>query len=388
MEAALRLRHTLSLQLPDINLRQVALPAIFALIGLLFGSWASRIPALQEGLQISHSTLSLVLLCGGLGGVLSHPIATFMMVKLGGKKTVLYGGLALCIVLPAIGLAPNVPLLMLAVLMLGVTGGCFGVGVNSVASKYEEASGKSRMSMLHACGCAGSLAGALLGSFAAGMDIAPSVHFIRVAVPLALLLWVSYRLLDVEGGSETVEKKAFALPSGRLALLGVLGFCSAMSENSIADWSGVFLKEHFGVSAGFAPLALSAFTVMMLLARLAGDRLKGKHGARRLITTGAAVSAAGLFLAVFAPNPYVALVGFGLSGMGLSLVFPFILSAVGKEGPLALAGVATMANIGGLMGPPVVGTMADHLGMQVTIGFIGVLSIVISLVASRSSMLK
>jgi fucose permease len=126
----------------------------------------------------------------------------------------------------------------------------------------------------------------------------------------------------------------------------------------------------------------------MLLARLFGDGSKEKHGAGRLITIGAGISASGLLFAALASNAYFALGGFACSGMGLALVFPFLLSAAGKEGPLAIAGVATMASMGGLMGPPVVGVMADWMGMQVTIGFIGVLSVVISLVATRSSLLK
>ncbi|SNS83442.1 Fucose permease [Noviherbaspirillum humi] len=391
MDTVYRLRASLSLNGFDARLRMLALPLQFALFGLLMGSWAGRIPALQEGLQISHTTLSYVLLSGGLGGVLSHPFAGWMMSRLGGRRALLAAGLALCVVLPAIGLAPTVPALMLAVLMLGICGGCFGVAVNSVASRHEKATGKSEMSLLHACGCAGSLIGALIGSYAASQQIEPAAHFIRIVLPIALLLWIGFQLLPEDRGAEqspAIAKRKFALPGGRLVLLGLLGFCAAMSENSIADWSGVYLKEHFGVSDGFAPLALSTFTVMMLLSRLVGDRLKARHGARRLITLGAGLSAIGLFLSVFAPNPHVALVGFGLSGIGLSLVFPFILSAVGKEGPMALAGVATMSNVGGLAGPPVVGAMADHLGMQATIGFIGVLSIIISLVASRSSMLK
>jgi MFS family permease len=388
MQAVLRSAFPLPRPFSFPNAQQISLPAVFALIGLLFGTWASRIPALQEGLHISHSALSLVLLCGGLGGMLSHPIASRMMIQFGGKKTLFYAGLALCLVLPAIGLAPNVPLLMLAVLMLGVAGGSFGIGANSVAAKYEQASGQARMSMFHACGCAGSLAGAVLGSFAAGMEMRPAAHFVRVAISIAVLLWVSYQHLDAPNDGEVIEKKKFALPSGPLALLGALAFCAAMSENSVADWGGVFLKEHFGVTAGFAPLALSVFTVMMLLARLFGDRLKIKHGAGRLITVGGGISALGLLFAALAPNAYFALAGFACSGMGLALVFPFLLSAAGKEGPLAIAGVATMASMGGLMGPPVVGVIADWMGMQMTISFIGTLSVVISVVATRSSLLK
>lgn len=379
---------TLSSRIDAFNLEQVALPGVFALSGLLLGTWAGRIPALQEGLQISHSSLSLVLLCGGLGGLLSYPLATRLMSTLGGRKTMIAGALALSVVLPAIGMASSMPLLMLAVLMLGVTAGVFGVGVNSLASKFEKSSGKSQMSMLHAWGCAGSLSGALLGSLMAGKGIAPSQHFVIVALPVALLFWLCYQSLEVDDAGEVIEKKKFALPSGPLLMLGVLGFCMAMSENSIADWSGVFLKSHFGVSEGFAPLALSAFTVMMLVTRITGDKLKEKYGATRLITLGASVSSAGLFLAVFAPNAHLALVGFALSGFGLALVTPFVFSAAGKQSPLAAAAVATMCNIGSLMGPPLIGGIADLVGMQAAIGFIGLLSVVITFVAARSSLLK
>lgn len=358
------------------------------LFGMIMGSWAGRIPALREGVQVSHSALSFVLLCGGLGAVLSFPVSSRMMAAFGGRKTMLYSGQALLAVLVCIGLAPNVPLLMLAVLMLGITASCFDVAINSVAAKFEKKTGKSEMSKLHAWGCAGGLAGATLGSLMAGMSIAPSLHFMMVAVPLAVLLRIGYDLLVAEDGGEKIEKKSFSLPRGPLALLGALGFFGSMLEGGIADWSGIFLQDHFGASAAFAPLALSAFSVMVLIARLTGDKLKEKHGARRLVICGALVASAGLFFAVFAPNHYFALAGFAVTGLGTALVFPFVFSAAGKEGPVALAGVATMAYSGTLMGPPVVGSLAHVMGIQAAMGFIGILSVVIALVASRTAMLK
>ncbi len=180
----------------------------------------------------------------------------------------------------------------------------------------------------------------------------------------------------------------FALPRGPLALLGALVFLGAMSEGSIADWSGVFLQDHFGVTDGVAPMAFAAYSVAMLAARLAGDRLKGRHGARRLVSGGATLAAGGLVFAVLAPSPYLALAGFAAAGLGLALVFPFVFSAAGKEGPIALAAVATMAYSGSLMGPPVIGALAHGLGMQAAIGFIGVLAALIALVACRAGLLK
>jgi MFS family permease len=368
--------------------QQLALPALFALFGVIMGSWAGRIPAMAHRLHISHSALSMVLLCGGLGAVLSYPLSSRMMGSLGARKTLLFSGLALLAVLVAIGAAPSVPLLMLAVLSLGITASTFDVAVNSSATAREKRTGKSELSKLHGLGCAGGLAGATLGSLMASLHIAPLTHFVMLAGPMAVLLYGAYSMLDGDDVPQAVEKKSFSLPRGPLLLLGVLGFLGSMAEGSIADWAGVFLKEHFGASDGLAPLALSAFSVMMLVARLAGDKLKVRYGARPLVTSGSMLGAAGLFFAVLSPNAYFALFGFAVAGLGMALVFPFVFSAAGAQGPAALAGVASMAYSGSLMGPPVLGAIAQGLGMQIAIAYIGGLAALIAYVASRTRMLK
>jgi MFS family permease len=368
--------------------QQFALPVLFALFGVIMGSWAGRIPALAERVHVSHSALSMVLLCGGLGAVLSYPVSSWLMGTFGARKSLFYSGLVLLAVLVAIGSAPTVPLLMLAVLSLGITASTFDVAINSVATKREMQTGKSELSKLHGVGCAGGLAGATLGSLMAGLHIAPAIHFVMLAGPLAAVLWIAYQMLDVDDAAETVEKKKFSLPRGPLALLGAIGFLGSMVEGSIADWSGVFLKEHFHATDGQAPLALSAFSVMMLGARLVGDRLKVRFGAKRLVVCGALLGATGLFFAVLAPHAYFALAGFAIAGLGLAVVFPFVFSAAGSDGPMALAGVATMAYTGSLMGPPVIGAIAQGVGMQMAIGYIGVLALAIAFVASRARMLK
>ncbi|MFC5459827.1 MFS transporter [Massilia niabensis] len=371
-----------------VQVQDYALPILFALFGLVMGSWAGRIPALAERVHVSHSALSMVLLCGGVGALLSFPISSFLMGKFGARKSLLMSGLALLAVLVSIGMAPTVSRLMMAVLMLGITASVYDVAMNSAAAKREKQTGKSEMSMLHGLACGGGLVGATLGSLMASLKIAPATHFIMLAGPLAVVLWGACQMLDANDSVEQVEKKKFALPRGPVALLGLLGFLGSMSEGSIADWSGVFLKEHFDVTAGVAPLGLTCFSAMMLISRLVGDKLKVRFGAQRLVTSGAMLSAAGLFFAVLSPNAYFALGGFAVAGLGLSLLFPFVFSAAGAQGPVALAGVASMAYSGTLMGPPVIGAIAHHVGMQMAIGYVGGLSLVIALVAARTRLLK
>ncbi len=365
-----------------------SLPVVFALFGLIMGSWAGRIPALAAGVNVSHAALSMVLLCGGLGAVISYPISSFLMGRFGARKTIMIAGLALLCVLVSIGMAPDVSRLMMAVLMLGITASTFDVAMNSAAARREKQSGKSEMSRLHGLACAGGLVGATLGSLMASMKIAPATHFLMLAGPLAVVLWLAVNLLEADEAGATVEKKKFALPRGPLVLLGLLGFFGSMAEGSIADWSGLFLKEHFGASDGLAPLALSSFSVMMLMSRMVGDKMKERYGAKRLVTLGALVAASGLFFAVLAPNAYVALGGFAIAGVGLALVFPFVFSAAGAQGPAALAAVASMAYSGSLMGPPAIGAVAHFVGMQAAIAYVGGLSLVIAMVACRTRLLK
>ena len=365
-----------------------SLPVVFALFGVIMGSWAGRIPALAAGVNVSHAALSMVLLCGGLGAVISYPISSFLMGRFGARKTLMISGLALLCVLVSIGMAPDVSRLMMAVLMLGITASTFDVAMNSAAARREKESGKSEMSRLHGLACAGGLVGATLGSLMASMKIAPATHFLMLAGPLAVVLWLAVNLLEADEAGVKVEKKKFALPRGPLVLLGLLGFFGSMAEGSIADWSGLFLKEHFGASDGLAPLALSSFSVMMLMSRMVGDKMKERHGAKRLVSLGALVAACGLFFAVLAPNAYVALGGFAVAGVGLALVFPFVFSAAGAQGPAALAAVASMAYSGSLMGPPAIGAVAHFVGMQAAIAYVGGLSLVIAMVACRTRLLK
>ena len=379
--------HTLPARQRKIDLGSLALPWLFFQFGLVCSSWASRIPAVCDHLQLTPSSLSLALLCGGLGAVGSFPVSARLMARQGGARTSLYAGFALLITLPCLALAPGILSLMLFMLSFGLACGCFDVGVNSVSAHAEKIAGRSLMSMLHAWFCVGALGGALLGSAMASMTITPTQHFLLLSALLALPLRFACQSLPTEVQPRPHAKKSFELPQGRLLSLGLIGFFGAMSEGSISDWSGIFMKDHFGAADGAAPIALTAFSLMMLCMRLCGDSIKKPFGARRLIVAGALLSAAGLLLSTLAGNAALAVGGFGLAGAGLALVFPYVFSAAGRLGPSALAQVATMSYSGSLLGPPIAGAAAELFGLAATIGLLALLSFGIALAASRTRLL-
>lgn len=367
--------------------RNLALPSLFSWFGVVMGSWVGRLPALRDAVQGSHADLSWVLLMGGLGAVLSFPVSSWLMARVGARMTMRVAGATLLTALLAIGAATHMPILMMAVLLLGLSSSIFNVSINAVAANHERRAGTSTMAMLHACACAGGLAGVTLGSAMAALQIKPLMHYALLALPLAYLLHLANRQIPTDSG-ETISRKCFVLPRGDIALLGVVGFIAAMVEGSIADWAGIFMTDHFCASDGFAPLSLSAFSTMMLLSRTVGDRLKVRHGAKILVIGGALIAACGLLFAVFAPDQYFALGGFAATGMGLSLVFPFLFSAAGLQGTSALAGVATMAYSGSLMGPPMLGAIAQQVGLEAALCVLGGLALLIAVVTTRTRLIE
>jgi MFS family permease len=362
-------------------------PLNFCLLGLVYASWAARVPAVRDALRLDAADLSIALLGGGAGAVLSFPLAASLIRRLGARRASCCAGLAMMLSLPCIALAPSLPWLAAAVFLFGASTSCFDVAINALGAVTEKAAGRSIMSLLHAWFCVGALAGALLGSVAAGAGLPVLHHFLLLVVPLSALMLVNSRWLPSDEPHPSSHAPLYALPHGPLVMLGVIGFCGAMAEGSIGDWSGVYLKDTLGAGDGLAPLAFAGFTGMMLAARLLCDRLKDRHGARRVVAGGALLAATGLGVAAAAPGLALTLGGFALAGAGLAAVFPFVFSAGGRHGPTALAGVATLSYSGSLLGPPVIGAIAHRIGMQAAIAFIALVCIAIALSAWRASAL-
>jgi len=371
-----------------VRWRQVAIPFFFFLLGLLYASWAARIPSIRDNLQLDPATLSLVLLCGGIGAVGSFPLAAWLNAHFGPRRTTWYAGLVLLGTLPLLGIAPNLILLMLFSAMYGAASSCFDVAINALGAVAEKQAGRSIMSLLHAWFCVGTFSGALLGSAVASFEVAPFWHFLALALLFLVPLRLGYKAMPNDRPEPSADKKIFAIPHGHLVALGLIGFCGAIVEGSIADWSGLYMKDHMRAGDGGAPLAYAAFAGMMLLARLVGDRLKERWGARKVVGFGSLLAAAGVFVAVAAINMPMAIIGFAVAGSGVAMVFPFIFSAAGRHGSIALAGVATLSYSGGLIGPPIVGFLAHGFGLQAGLAFIGVLCIAVALAASRAVWLE
>ena len=353
--------------------RKFAIPLFFLLLGIVFATWAARIPAIRDHLQLDAATLALVLLCGGIGAVGSFPLAAWITGHYGARHSTLYAGLALLVSLPLLGLAPGLASLMLVCTLYGAASSCFDVAINALGAQAERDAGRPIMSMLHGWFCVGTFSGALVASAVAGLGIAPVWHFLLVAALFLYPLYAAYVALPDDRPEHDPQRKLFAVPHGHLVVLGVIAFCGAIVEGSVADWSGIYMKDHIGASDGSTPLAYAAFAGMMLIMRMVGDSLKARYDARRVVWVGTLVASVGIALAVVAPGMAVAILGFAIAGTGVAAVFPFVFSAAGRHGSTALAAVATLGYSGSLIGPPVFGFLAHGWGLQAALALLGVL---------------
>ena len=375
-------------ELSETRLQKAAAPFLFFVLGVMFATWAARIPAIRDALHLDASQLGLVLLCGGIGSVLSFPLASGLIGHYGARHAAAQTGGGLLLAVAGLAWMPSMAALMLCMTVMGATASSYNVAINAIGAEIEKKAARSIMSLLHAWFCVGTLSGALFGSAMAAMAVAPQWHFGLACAMLALPLGLACRVLPNDRPDRNLGKRRFALPHGELIVVGVIGFCGVIAEGSIADWSGVFMKDHLHVADGVAPLGYAAFAGMMLVTRLWGDRLKNRHGARRVVAFGASIAACGIFGAVLAPNVGLAIAGFAVVGAGLATVFPFVFSAAGRHGPAALAAVATMGYGGGLIGPPIIGFIAHHFGMAAGMLFIGLLIVAVALSAAKAKALE
>ncbi|MEV7282096.1 MFS transporter [Streptomyces sp. NPDC093111] len=355
-----------------------AVAAVFCVHGAVTGSFATRIPWIQEHAGVSAGQLGLALAFPAIGASLAMPLAGAVSHRFG-ARTALRALLALwtlALILPS--LAPNVYGLCAVLFLYGATAGMSDVAMNALGVEVENRLGRSIMSSLHGMWSVGALVGSAAGTLAAQLGVDARVHHLTAALILtALGLVFCQGVLDLRSTPEEEPPPRFALPPKSALVIGAIGFCAVFAEGASLDWSAVYLKDELGTSAGLAAASTTAFALTMALARLAGDRVVDRFGAERTVRVGGLAATAGGLLVVFAPHVALAMAGFGLIGLGVAVVVPLAFAAAGRSGPnpsQAIAGVATITYTSGLIAPSAIGGIAHATSLVVSFGLVTLLA--------------
>ena len=353
---------------------RVAVTTCFALNGFLVGSFFSRLPAIQERLDLSEGELGLALLSLTITLMITQPLAGAAAVRIGsGPMAAGFGALA-SIAIAGPGFAESLLGLAAATAVIGAVTGGMDVSMNAQGVEVERRLGRPMFASLHAFFSIGMLVGAIVAGLVADAGTAPREHLAAVAAA-GLVVIAVLRPALLPGHADASSGPVFATPSRRLAALGILAFCVLLAEGSVGDWSAVHLARDLDASEGLATVALSAFAVTMAVGRLVGDRVTARLGPVLHARLGGALGAAGFVLATAAQSVWLSVAGFALIGVGLSALFPLALRAAAQRtdvaaGP-ALAAVSTAGYTGLVTGPPLVGFLGEAVGLPLALGLVG-----------------
>ncbi len=364
--------------LEQVKRARVAVAAVFAVHGAVTGSFATRVPWIQDHAGVSAGQLGLALAFPAIGASIAMPLAGRISHRFG-ARTALRGLLALwtlALILPA--LAPNLLTLCAALFVYGATAGMSDVAMNALGVEVENRLDKSIMSGLHGMWSVGALIGSAAGTVAAHVGADARLHHTLAALVLTALGLAACRgVLDLRGEPDEEPPPRFTLPPKSALVIGAVGFCAVFAEGASLDWSAVYLRDVLGSSDGVAAASTTAFALTMAVARLAGDRIVDRFGAVRTVRVGGALATAGGLLVVFSPSPAAAMGGFGLLGLGVAVVVPLAFAAAGRSGPnpsQAIAGVATITYTSSLIAPSAIGALAETTSLVASFGVVTALA--------------
>jgi MFS family permease len=368
--------------------RAIIFLAFFA-NGFLSASWAVHIPRIRGLLGLSNGELGLCLWAATLGLFLGMSLGGWIVERY--QSQWVTGVAALCLGLATIlaVISSNSLALVLSLVPFGFFNGLMDVSMNSQAAAFERCTGRSVMSSFHALFSLGGLVGTFFGAALLAMNWPAPAHVLIACVPFMIGGCFWYRGLIPEKRRAGELGFFISIPTMNLIPLAIMAFVFFLAEGAVFDWSGVFLKTELQVDISAAGIGYGAFSLLMAAVRFSGDFWVARFGRLAVFVVGAVVGAAGLVLACLARNYLIAVIGFGLVGAGLANCIPVIFSAAARQSGVglgrAIASVASAGYFGLFAGPPIIGSIAQLIGLQKALLLVAV-AILLSLLLTRTGL--
>ena len=367
----------------EVAARRAALAvfAVFALNGFFFASWASRLPAVRDGLGLTPRELGLLLLVGSAGSLVALPLTGTVVHRFGTRRTTRMAALLAAVGLACAALAVaagNVPLVAGALFFALMGIGAWDVSMNLQGTVVEHGLGHAIMPRFHAGFSLGAVAGAGVGALAAAAGLPVAGHFLGAVTICALAVWILSRMYlpdgamvapaHEDGPRTSAHRRALAAwLEPRTVLIGLMVLAAALTEGSANDWLALSVVDGHGVSDAVGAAAFGLFVASMTLMRFAGTRLLDRYGRVPILRLSAGLALVGLLVFGLAPSLPLAVVAIVLWGFGAALGFPVGMSAASDDPAHSAARVSVVSSIGYiafLAGPPLLGMLADHVGYR------------------------
>ncbi|OBH83434.1 MFS transporter [Mycobacterium scrofulaceum] len=366
---------------PRLRRAKIAVTAVFIAHAVGFSSWAAHIPAVKAGLGLSDAALGSALFGAPLGSVLATVASHWALPRWGSHRLIPVTAAGYALAGTTVGLARSGPELFVALALWGTFQGGLDVAMNTQAATVERLARAPIMARFHGMWSLGALLGAVIGAacVGAGFGLTPQLAVVGLVVLFVVGALARGLVPDpAAGGASSPAKGAWLTPT--VAILAAVAFVSFLCEGAATDWSANYLRNVVGAGPGVAALSYAAYTLTMVLTRLGAIRLHSRVSARRLLPALALFAAAGMGVTLATANPVVAVAGFAALGVGVALLVPTAFSAAYGAGGAgsAIAIVAATGWLGYLLGPPLIGHLADRVGLSAALVTIPVLMSVIA----------
>ncbi|WP_345751720.1 MFS transporter [Microbacterium rhizophilus] len=373
---------------------KIAIFAIFLTSGLSIATWASRVPAIKDALDVDNTQIGALLMAAGVASILGLSLSTPVLARFGARRGMLALMLTFAAGVALVGVGTDAlgsyPVVLAGLVLFGFGNGCLDVIMNVEATAIEQLGGKTILPLFHAFFSFGTVIGAGLGTLAVGVGVDVLGHTAAVAVLIAAFAVAAIANVPVRPSVDPDPSEHGAGWRGRVAValsawreprtyaLGVIMLGMAFAEGSANDWLALGIVDGHGGDETLGAVGLTVFSVAMTAVRVFGGPLVDRFGRVVMLRVLALSAAAGLTLFILAPNLPLVLVGAALWGVGASLGFPLGMSAAADDPAKAAARVSAAATIGYiafLAGPPILGVISDRIGLLNTLFVIVVLSI-------------
>jgi MFS family permease len=345
--------------------------AAFFVMSLGLNNWFPRIPDAQVALGVGPAELAVALLGMPVGGLVMTLASARLIELLSARRALITGFLAFGLTALLPGLAWSVPTLFVALFTMGGAYVLIDIAANVEASRVQADIGRRIMATCHGFWSLGSMVGLVSGSLFAQWDVPTSLHMlVTMVLTVPAGMWIATRLpaFDVKPAANGKRAPVISLPTLSMAGLCIFAFGVILAELTARNWGAIYLRDVVGASPAATGVGFAAFSLGMATFRLLGDRLTERFGPAALGRFCAVAAVVGVLLVIVATNLPIAVAGFALLGVGVSLGFPLAIAAAAtlpERTPAAnVASLALVAYSGTLIGPPLVGFVAEGAGLR------------------------
>ncbi|MFC6377723.1 MFS transporter [Tatumella terrea] len=348
--------------------KRISTRAAFFIAGFAMGAWAPLVPYAQHRLNLDPALLGLLLLCLGCGSLITMIFSGKLAGKFGCRTMILIGVASICLSLPLLATVSTLSLMVPSLLLFGAGVGLTDVTVNIQGALVEQKSDKPLMSGFHGLFSVGGIAGSAGGSLILSSGFSP-LQFAFAAIILILII-ISATGKSLLPFASHEEKSGSPLRINlRLVIISVMCMVCFLAEGSMLDWGGIWLTAHRHVQLEHAGWGYAVFGTAMAIMRLSGDVIVNALGRQKVLILSGLFAMAGFAIAVYLPGWLFSLLGFAFIGIGAANVAPVLTTLAGKEtimpSNMSVAFVSTVGYLGILMGPALIGFIANMTSLQV-----------------------